>query len=119
MASVGADYTVQSMADHNMIRLYKANIKWKRVIIKKVPYCSRQTDGKPQDYLCIRTKDIVFVPSDVHKFKAGQMVRIIDGSFKGVIGKVARYQGQQRVAVIIDGLLTIHSKCLYGSVKIN
>lgn len=54
-------------------------------------------------------EDIILVPSDVHKFKKGQMVRIIDGAFKGVIGKVARYHGQQRVAVIIDGLLTIAS----------
>lgn len=52
-------------------------------------------------------KDIILVPADVQKFKEGQMVRIIDGSFKGVIGKVAHYQGQQRVGVIIDGLLTI------------
>ncbi|MCD8235143.1 MAG: UpxY family transcription antiterminator [Prevotellaceae bacterium] len=54
-------------------------------------------------------EDIILVPSDIHKFKKGQTVRIIDGVFKGVIGKVARYQGQQRVAVIIDGLLTIAS----------
>lgn len=54
-------------------------------------------------------EDIILVPSDVHKFKTGQTVRIIDGAFKGVVGKVARYQGQQRVAVIIDGLLTIAS----------
>lgn len=51
--------------------------------------------------------DIVLVPSDVCKFEKGQSVRIIEGNFKGVVGKVARYQGQQRVAVIIDGLLTI------------
>ena len=50
---------------------------------------------------------IILVPPDVHKFKAGQTVRIINGNFKGVIGKVARYQGQQRVAVIIDGLMTV------------
>ena len=54
-------------------------------------------------------EDIILVPSDVHKFKKGQTVRIIDGVFKGVVGKVARYHGQQRVAVIIDGLLTIAS----------
>ncbi|NPD91211.1 UpxY family transcription antiterminator [Xylanibacter muris] len=54
-------------------------------------------------------EDIIIVPSDVYKFKKGQTVRIIDGAFKGVIGKVARYHGQQRVAVIIDGLLTIAS----------
>ena len=35
------------------------------------------------------------------------MVRIIDGKFKGVVGRVARYQGQQRVGIVIDGMLTV------------
>ncbi len=51
--------------------------------------------------------DIIIVPSDIQKLKTGQAVRIVDGGFKGVIGKVVRYQGQQRVAIIIEGLLTI------------
>jgi len=53
-------------------------------------------------------EDIILVPSpsDVNKFKKGQTVRIINGQFKGVIGKVARYHGQQRVAVVIDGVMT-------------
>ena len=54
-------------------------------------------------------EDVIIVPSVIQKFQAGQTVRVIDGAFKGVIGKVARYQGQQRVAIIIDGLLTIAS----------
>ena len=54
-------------------------------------------------------KDILLVPPEAPQFKAGQTVRVIDGIFKGVIGKVARYQKQQRVAIIIDGLLTIAS----------
>lgn len=54
-------------------------------------------------------EDVIIVSPEIHKFQSGQTVRIIDGVFKGVIGKVARYQGQQRVAVIIDGLLTIAS----------
>ncbi len=64
-------------------------------------------------------EDIILVPSDVHKFKKGQTVRIIDGAFKGVIGKVARYHGQQRVAVIIDGLLTIVSAYVPSAFIIN
>ena len=52
-------------------------------------------------------EDIVLVPSEVQRFKAGQNVRVIDGGFKGVKGRVARYQGQQRVAVIIEGVLTV------------
>lgn len=54
-------------------------------------------------------EDVILVPVDVHKFEKGQKVRIIDGVFKGVVGRVARYQGQQRVAVILEGLMTIAS----------
>ena len=52
-------------------------------------------------------EDILLIQSDDTKFKAGQCVRVIDGCFKGVTGKVARYHGQQRVAIIIEGLLTV------------
>ena len=51
-------------------------------------------------------EDILFIQSVDTKFKTGQSVRLIDGGFKGVTGKVARYHGQQRVAIIIEGLLT-------------
>ena len=52
-------------------------------------------------------KDIIIETGEITKFKIGVPVRVIDGSFKGVEGKVARYQGQQRVAVVVEGLLTI------------
>lgn len=51
--------------------------------------------------------DILYVPEEVQKFKEGQMVRVIDGKFKGLTGRVARYQGQQRVAIIVDGGFTM------------
>ena len=54
-------------------------------------------------------EDIILVPSDVEKFKAGQTVRVIEGVFKGVIGKVARFQGQQRIGIVIDGFMTVAS----------
>ena len=54
-------------------------------------------------------EDVIIVPPEIQKFQAGQTVRVVDGVFKGVIGKVARYHGQQRVAIIIEGLLTIAS----------
>lgn len=52
-------------------------------------------------------EDVIVTTSDIPKFSKGQLVKIIAGRFEGVIGKVARYQGQQRVAVVIDGLLAI------------
>ena len=44
---------------------------------------------------------------DVPKFQTGQWVKVVDGAFKGVMGRVARWQGQQRVAVVVDGLVTV------------
>ena len=51
--------------------------------------------------------DIIVSNDEVPKFQQGQMVRIVEGKFKGVTGIVARYQGQQRVGIVIDGLLTM------------
>lgn len=53
-----------------------------------------------------RESNVLFEPSSVGKFVNGQDVLITDGAFKGVVGKVARYRGQQRVGVVIDGVLT-------------
>ena len=53
-------------------------------------------------------EDIKIVPEEmVRKFSEGDYVVIVDGDFKGVEGRVARWHGQQRVAIIIDGLCTI------------
>lgn len=50
--------------------------------------------------------DVLVVPEKIEKFKAGQRVQVVEGMFQGVEGVVARYQGQQRVGIIVDGLLT-------------
>ena len=44
---------------------------------------------------------------EVPKFEKGQLVKVIDGVFKGVVGRVARWQGQQRVGVVVDDLVTM------------
>ena len=51
--------------------------------------------------------DIIASTEEVEKFKSGQKVRITEGKFAGVTGIVARYQSQQRVGIVIDGLLTV------------
>lgn len=48
--------------------------------------------------------DFIVSLSSVPNFQAGQMVRGIEGTFKGVIGIVKRWQGQQRVGVIIGDM---------------
>lgn len=58
--------------------------------------------------ICTTDADNTIVTLDeVPKFEKGQLVRVIDGAFKGVIGRVARWQGQQRVGVVVDELVTV------------
>ena len=53
-------------------------------------------------------EDIRFVPDEmIPKFQEGESVVITQGEFKGIVGKVARWHGQQRVAIIIEGLCVI------------
>ena len=51
-----------------------------------------------------RNEHLLFVePSKCH-YKSGERVRVIDGLFQGVEGKVARVTGQQRVIVSLSGI---------------
>lgn len=53
------------------------------------------------------SKDLIIVPTGNPKFLSGQKVRVVDGCFKGVVGHVARFCGQQRVAIEIDGMYSL------------
>ena len=46
------------------------------------------------------------MPKERVHYKGGELVKITKGDFKGIIGKVARAGGQQRVAIDIEGLGT-------------
>lgn len=50
--------------------------------------------------------NVLVLQEEIKKFKEGQRVQVIEGEFKGVEGIVARFHGQQRVGIVIDGLLT-------------
>lgn len=47
------------------------------------------------------------VLSEQCHYKSGDFVKVIDGDFKGVIGRVARIAGQQRVVVEISSLCLV------------
>ena len=65
--------------------------------------------GKRDSVTTLRLPFISFTVSvvKVPKFEKGQLVKVIDGVFKGVVGRVARWQGQQRVGVCIEEIGTI------------
>ena len=50
---------------------------------------------------CNKSEHLKFVEEGQCHFKGGEIVRVIDGMFKGVEGRVARVSGQQRVIVTI------------------
>ena len=54
----------------------------------------------------VESANTIIQSGNIQKFVGGELVRIIDGPFAGITGRVAKYKGQQRVAVIIDGLVT-------------
>lgn len=53
---------------------------------------------------CNKNEHLKFVDENQCHFKGGEMIRVIDGMFKGVEGKVARVSGQQRVIVTITNV---------------
>ena len=51
--------------------------------------------------------DVIIVSGGVQKFEKGQLVRVVKGEFEGFVGIVARHKGQQRVGIVVEGLLTV------------
>ena len=76
--------------------------------IEKIPMIVPDYQMESLKIICAADADNTIVSLiEVPKFEKGQLVRVIDGAFKGVIGRVARWQGQQRVGVVVDDLVTV------------
>ena len=76
--------------------------------IEKTPLIVPDYQMESLKIICAADADNTIVSlGEVPKFEKGQLVKVIDGAFKGVIGRVARWQGQQRVGVVVDDLVTV------------
>ena len=76
--------------------------------IKKIPLIVPDNQMDSLKIICAADTNNTFVSLvKVPKFEKGQLVRVTDGAFKGVTGRVARWQGQQRVGVVVDDLVTM------------
>ena len=76
--------------------------------IKKTPLIVPDNQMESLKIICAADADNTFVSlAKVPKFEKGQLVKVTDGAFKGVTGRVARWQGQQRVGIVVDDLITI------------
>lgn len=89
------------------LRFYYSQERFNGNIVRR-PLIVPERQMESLRILCaIDDGNIALVPQTDTHFHKGQEVRITQGRFAGITGRVARYQGQQRVAVIIDGLITI------------
>lgn len=76
--------------------------------IKKAPLIVPDNQMESLKIICAADADNTFVSLvKVPKFEKGQLVKVTDGVFKGVTGRVARWQGQQRVGVVVEDLVTV------------
>lgn len=55
----------------------------------------------------VNSEHIMVLPPKRCHFKKNDLVRIIDGPFTGVVGRVGRAAGQQRVFVVLEGLCNV------------
>ena len=76
--------------------------------IEKIPMIVPDYQMESLKIICAADADNTIVSlGEVPKFEKGQFVKVIDGVFKGVVGRVARWQGQQRVGVVVEDLVTV------------
>lgn len=75
--------------------------------IEKIPMIVPDSQMNSLKIICeAEAENTIVSLVEIPKFEKGQMVRVVDGAFKGVVGRVARWHGQQRVAVVVDELVT-------------
>lgn len=55
----------------------------------------------------VNSEHIMVLPPERCHFKSGDLVRVIEGPFAGVVGKVGRAAGQQRVFVQLEGMCSV------------
>ena len=55
----------------------------------------------------VDNEHIQLVSPEQCRYKSGDLVRVVEGDFKGIVGKVARVRGQQCVVIEIEGLCMV------------
>lgn len=104
---------------HDFVKEPASTAKWLKYYTDKTKPVVRSTGKNPPVTIpdnemlnfirltSVNSEHIMVLPPERCHFKSGDLVRIIEGAFTGVVGRVARAAGQQRVVVEIEGLCNI------------
>lgn len=89
------------------LRFYYEHIHEGAKIVKR-PLTIPNSQLESLRIICnLEEHDIIVYDQEITKFQVGAKVRVIDGDFKGVEGIVARFHGQQRVGIVVEGIMTV------------
>ena len=55
----------------------------------------------------VNSDHIMILPPERCHFKSGELVRVVNGAFTGIVGRIGRAAGQQRVFVILEGICNV------------
>lgn len=107
----GTDEDIKSYVYDNVnlpfLRFYYRQVNHGKEFVR-IPLIVPERQMHSFKIICDSTATDVYIhEEELRKFKTGQKVFVTEGEFTGVEGVVARYRGQQRVGVVIDGLLTM------------
>lgn len=101
------DHIVKSISDKtntkNLISFYFDHFRTKNIPLI-IPYNAMMNFIR---ITSIDNEHIRLIHPDQCHYRNGDLVRIIEGDFKGIVGRVARVAGQQRVVVELDGICMV------------
>lgn len=101
---------------HEFVKEPAPSAKWLKYYIDKTKHTEDKTGKNPPVIIpdnemdnfikltSVNSEHIMVLPPERCHFKSGDLVRIINGPFTGVIGRVGRAAGQQRVFVELEGI---------------
>ena len=104
---------------HEFVKEPALTAKWIKYYINKTKPIEKETGKNPpviisdNDMLnfikltSVNSEHIMVLPPERCHFKSGDLVRVIDGAFTGVVGRVGRAAGQQRVFIILEGMCNV------------
>lgn len=112
-------YSKLETIDH-IVNVYQRQDQYKKLISFYFDHFRTKNDGKNipliipynamMNFIRITSIDnehIRLIHPDQCHYRNGDLVRIIEGDFKGIVGRVARVAGQQRVVVELDGICMV------------
>ena len=104
---------------HEFVKEPAITAKWLKYYTDKTKPIEKETGKNPpviisdNDMLnfikltSVNSEHIMVLPPERCHFKSGDLVRVIDGAFTGVVGRVGRAAGQQRVFIILEGVCNV------------